>query len=451
MIRRWPIRIRLTVAFTVMMALALAAVGAVTVAHTRSSLDSAITESLTYRLADMRAVAVAVDPILPGSSQDTGEQVLDESGQLVAGTPELAGTPMLSASERAAARHGQLIVDHPSAGDMLGPVRIAATPVPGGRIVVVAATLADRDAAVGDLTRELAVGLPLVLLAAALGAYLLAVAALRPVEHMRARAAGISNANPQARLPVPPADDEISRLATTFNELLARLHEALDRERQFVADAGHELRTPLGLLTTELELALRRPRSNTELTAALRSALDEVERLSRLARAMLAATADQPRRPDAPRPTVELAPALDTVVTRYRATDTRTGTGTEVTLDRPDDGLRVRTDPDDLDRIMTNLLDNAAEHGRPPIGIRAYPSDAATITIEVRDHGDGIDPDFLPRAFDRFTRADTSRTTDGSGLGLAIVTTLADRNHATVTAANHPGGGAILTIKVPAG
>lgn len=447
MIRRWPIRIRLTVAFTVMMALALAAVGAVTVAHTRSSLDSAITESLINRLVDLRPAAVAVDPILPGSTEDTGEQVLDQSGQLLAATPELAGTPVVSASELAAAGRGQLIVDHATAGNMFGPVRIAATAVPGGRIVVVAATLADRDAAVGDLTRELAVGFPLVLLAAALGAYLLAVAALRPVEHMRARAAGISNANPQARLPVPPADDEISRLATTFNELLTRLHEALDRERQFVADAGHELRTPLSLLTTELELALRRPRSNTELTAALRSALDEVERLSRLARAMLAATADQPRRPDAPQPTVELAPALDTVVTRYRATDT----GADVTLDRPHEGLRVRTDPDDLDRMMTNLLDNATEHGRPPITIRAYPRDAATVTIEVRDHGDGIDPDFLPHAFDRFTRADTSRTTNGSGLGLAIVTTLADRNHATVTAANHPGGGAILTINVPAG
>jgi hypothetical protein len=103
MIRRWPIRIRLTIAFTVMMALALAAVAAITLANTRSSLDSAITESLTYRLADLRPVAVAVDPILPGSTDDTGEQVLDQSGQLLAATPELAATPMLSASELAAA------------------------------------------------------------------------------------------------------------------------------------------------------------------------------------------------------------------------------------------------------------------------------------------------------------------------------------------------------------
>ena len=129
MIRRWPIRIRLTVAFTVMMALALAAVGAVTVANTRSSLDSAITESLTDRLADLRPVTV--DPILHGSTQDSGEQILDQSGQLLAATPELAGTPMLSASELAAARRGQLIVDHATAGNMFGPVRIAASAVPG--------------------------------------------------------------------------------------------------------------------------------------------------------------------------------------------------------------------------------------------------------------------------------------------------------------------------------
>jgi signal transduction histidine kinase len=320
MIRRWPIRIRLTAAFTVMMALVLAAVGTATVAHTRSSLDSSITESLTYRLADLRQVAVAVDPILPGSSQDTGEQVLDETGQLLATTPELASTPVLSPSELAAAQRSQLIVDHATAGELASPVRIAATTVTGGRIVIAAVTLSDRDTAVSDLTRQLTIGFPIVLLAAALGAYLLAIAALRPVERMRARAAGISNANPQARLPIPPAHDERSRLGTTFNDLLARLHEALDRERQFVADAGHELRTPLSLLTTELELALRRPRSNTELTTALRSALDDVERLSRLARNMLAASADQPRDPDAPAPTVELAPALETVITRYHVT-----------------------------------------------------------------------------------------------------------------------------------
>src|SRR6202030_1876919 len=167
---------------------------------------------------------------------------------------------------------------------------------------------------------------------------------LRPVEHMRARAAGISNANPQARLPVPPADDEISRLATTFNELLARLHEALERERQFVSDAGHELRTPLSLLTTELELALRRPRSNPELIAAMRSALDETPRLSRLARDLLT-VADTSTSPEPP--TIELRNQLLTIGERYRHS-----LGDELDIDCPA-GQYIRADPGDLDRIIS--------------------------------------------------------------------------------------------------
>lgn len=440
MIRRWPIRIRLTAAFTVMMAIVLAGAGMATVRHTRSFLDSSITESLIYRLDDLRPIATAVEPKLSGSSQDTAEQVIDESGHLVAATPELAGTPVLSTAELAAARRGTLVVDHATADAMGGPVRIAATVVTGGRVVVAVVSLADRDAAVADLTRELAIGFPLVLLAAAVGAYLLAAAALRPVERMRTRAAGITHTNPEARLPIPPARDEISRLGTTFNELLARLHEALDRERQFVADAGHELRTPLSLLTTELELALRRPRTNAELSTALRSALDEVERLSGLARAMLAATADKPRDPDTPVATIQLRPVLETVVTRYQAAG-----GGDVTLECPAE-LGARVDRDDLDRMITNLLDNAAQHGAPPIDVKVCATNTDSITITVRDHGPGIDPAFLPHAFDRFTRADTARTRGGSGLGLAIVTTLAARNNGSVAAANHPGGGTILTI-----
>ncbi|WP_305082793.1 HAMP domain-containing sensor histidine kinase [Nocardia australiensis] len=444
MIRAWPIRIRLTVAFTIMMALVLAGVGAVTVSHMRSFLDNSVTESLTYQLTELRPLAAAVEPILPGPSQDTAVQILTDSGQVVATTPELSGASALSPAELNSARHATLVVDHAAAGQLTGPVRLAATSAPGNRIVVAAVSLGDRDAAVADLTHELAVGFPLVLLAAALGAYLLAMAALRPVERMRARTAGITHTDPEARLPIPPAHDEISRLGTTFNDLLVRLHEALDRERQFVADAGHELRTPLSLLTTELELALRRPRSNAELTTSLRSALDEVERLSRLSRAMLAATADEPRDPNTPVAVVELRPALESVITRYHATMDETA----VTLDCPA-ALRTRADPDDLDRMITNLLDNATQHGAPPVTIHVR-CDADSLVVEVRDHGPGIEPRFLPHIFDRFTRADTARTTGGSGLGLAIVTTLAHRNNGTITATNHPDRGAVFTLTLPA-
>jgi signal transduction histidine kinase len=257
---------------------------------------------------------------------------------------------------------------------------------------------------------------------------------------MRARAAGISATDAHARLPIPPAHDEIRHLGTTFNELLQRLQNALERERQFVSDAGHELRTPLSLLTTELELALRRPRTNPELIAALRSALDETTRLSRLARDLLT-VADTGS--SAESPTIDLHSHLQKIGGRYRHS-----LGDQLEIDCPANQL-VRADPGDLDRIISNLVDNATQHGAPPITIHAQQVNADGVEIRVGDHGPGFPPDFLPHALDRFTRADTARTTGGTGLGLAIVDTLTQRNHGSVTAHNRPAGGADVTIQLP--
>jgi signal transduction histidine kinase len=355
--------------------------------------------------------------------------------------PNVSRQATLSSTQLDSARQGQLVIDRDSLGTLQGPVRVAAGPIPGGRVVVAAESLADRDTAIADLRRELLIGFPIMLLAAAVGAYLLAAAALRPVERMRARAAGISATDPQARLPVPRARDEINRLGTTFNQLLQRLQEALERERQFVADAGHELRTPLSLLTTELELALRRPRSSPELIAALRSALDETTRLSRLARDLLTvADTGSPAQP----PTIDLRTRLHAVADRYRHT-----LNTQLNVECPT-SQQVRVEPADLDRIIANLIDNAAEYGNAPITIHAERCDAGTVEIRVRDHGTGFEAAFLPHTFDRFTRADSARTTGGTGLGLAIVATLTHRNHGTVTAHNHPDGGAEVAIQLPA-
>ena len=441
MMRRWPIRIRLTAAFTAVMALVLLAVGTLTVAHTKESLDEAITESLSYQVANLRPIAAATDPLLAGANPDTAQQIIAPDGQVLAATPNLAGQTALTPSELDTARRGQLVADHSRLGDLQGPVRVAAGPLPGGRLVVAAQSLADRDAAVADLRNELATGFPIVLLAAAVGAYLLAAAALRPVERMRARAAGISATDAHARLPVSPARDEIHHLGTTFNELLQRLQDALERERQFVSDAGHELRTPLSLLTTELELALRRPRSNPELVAAMRSALDETTRLSRLARDLLT-VADTGS--TAEPPTVELRTQLLAIVERYRHS-----LGDMLDIDCPA-AQYICVDRDDLDRIISNLIDNATQHGAPPITIHVQSVTSDGVEIRVADHGPGFPPAFLPHAFDRFSRADTARTTGGTGLGLAIVDTLAQRNHGTVTAHNPAAGGAEITIRLSA-
>jgi signal transduction histidine kinase len=440
MMRRWPIRLRLTAAFTAVMAMVLLAVGALTVAHAKESLDEAITESLWYRVASLRPIAAGTNPVLAGGNPDTAQQIVAPNGQVLAATPNLAGQTAVSPSELETARREQLVADHSRLGNLEGPVRVAASPAPGGRVVVAAQSLADRDAAVADLRNELATGLPIVLLAAAIGAYLLAAAALRPVERMRARAAGISTTDAHARLPVPPARDEIRHLGTTFNELLQRLQDALERERQFVSDAGHELRTPLSLLTTELELALRRPRSNPELVAAIRSALQETTRLSRLARDLLT-VADTGRSADPP--AIDLRTHLIEIGDRYHHS-----LGDQLDIDCPT-GQYICADPDDLDRIIGNLIDNATQHGAPPITVRVQAT-ADGVEIRVGDHGPGFPDGFLPRAFDRFSRADSARTTGGTGLGLAIVDTLAQRNRGTVTAHNRAAGGAEITIRLAA-
>jgi signal transduction histidine kinase len=236
------------------------------------------------------------------------------------------------------------------------------------------------------------------------------------------------------------ARDEIHYLGTTFNELLQRLQDALERERQFVSDAGHELRTPLSLLTTELELALRRPRSNPELVAAMRSALHETTRLSRLARDLLT-VADTGSSAQAQ--TVDLNAHLQRIGERYRHS-----LGDQIEIDCPA-GQYVLADPDDLDRIVGNLIDNATQHGAPPIAVRVQAT-ADGVEIRVGDHGPGFPPGFLSQAFHRFTRADTARTTGGTGLGLAIVDTLAQRSRGTVTARNQPAGGAEIAVRLPA-
>jgi signal transduction histidine kinase len=453
----WPIRLRLAAAFTAVMALVLLGVAMATLAHMRASLDDSINESLVYRLGDLQPEAATAAPVLAAGDRDTAAQIVDRAGRLLASTPQLAQRPALDPDELAAARRGLLMTDQPAAGDLGGPVRLAAAPTSDGhRVIVAAQTLADRDEAVAELRRELALGFPLVLAAAAAGAYLLAGAALGPVERMRARAATITASDPGQRLPLPAGGDEIARLGATFNELLDRLHAALRRERQFVADASHELRTPLSLLTTELELALHRPRTTAELTGALSSALEETSRLSRLAQdLLLLAHTDQPdTTAPAGRPVsaTSLQPILEAVLARYRTHldnhPAHLGCGPE---------LSVKADPNDLDQMISNLVDNAVHHGQPPIAITCRLArdsgtepPTAVAMIEISDHGPGFDPGFLPRAFDRFTRADPARGRGGTGLGLAIVAALAARNHGSVTAANRPEGGARLTLIVPA-
>ena len=292
--------------------------------------------------------------------------------------------------------------------------------------------LGDRDEVLASLLGLLLVVGPLALLLAAFAGYRLAGAALRPVESMRREAAEISSETSGRRLPVPEARDEIRRLGETLNEMLERLDEGLRRERRFVADAGHDLRTPLALLRTELELALRRERSPEELAAAIGSAREEVERLIRLAESLLVLD----RAGEAPLRLEDLDAheLLDAVARRFSARGAIEVSG----------GGGFRGDRDRLEQALGSLVDNAFTHGEGTVRLEAERGEGR-LMLRVSDAGSGFPDDFLPHAFERFSRADAGRTSGGSGLGLAIVDAVARAHGGYAEAA-----GATVTLVLPA-
>ena len=232
-------------------------------------------------------------------------------------------------------------------------MRVLAVPAGGGRIAVAGTALADRDEALAELRRELLLALPFVIGGAALLSYAFAAAALRPVEHMRRRAATVSAERGDERLPVPPADDELARLGATLNSMIDRMRAALDRERRFAADASHELRTPLALLRTELDLALDGDRTQAELVAALRSASEETERLIRLADdLLLLARADDDRLALRPAP-VDAAALARRTADRFGAAAAEQGR--TIVVDCPP-GVRLTADEAAIERALANLV-----------------------------------------------------------------------------------------------
>jgi signal transduction histidine kinase len=262
---------------------------------------------------------------------------------------------------------------------------------------------------------------------------------------MRAEAAAVSADAPGRRLQVPPARDELSRLASTLNEMLERLEAALERERTFVADASHELRTPLALLKVELELALRRPRSAPELESALRSAAGEADRLTQLAEDLLVlARADQGRLQLRRRP-VPAGEVVAAVGERFAGRADAEGRAIEV--DAPGD-LDLHADVLRLEQALGNLVANALEYGRGTIRLSAV-AENGRVELHVRDEGPGFPAGFLPRAFERFSRADEGRSGGGAGLGLAIVNVIATAHGGSAHVANRADAGADAWLAIP--
>jgi two-component system, OmpR family, sensor kinase len=432
-VNRLPIRARLTLAFAVAMAVVLAATGALVYLGLRSALDEAIDDSLQSHVEDLVA---GQSP--QANTDERRAQVIDGSGRVVG---EPGEQPLLDEEELARVepgRESKLEREHVAGIDGRG--RLLASAV-DGRVVVAAASLDDRDGALGDLLGQLLIFGPAALVLASLLGYGLATAALRPVEAMREEAASISGAETGRRLSIGRANDELGRLGTTLNEMLERLDGALEHERSFIADASHELRTPLAVLKAELELSLRRPRSAEELETALRSAATETDRLTQLAEHLLVlARSDQGPLTLRREPIVAERLAAE-VAGRFAAG------GRAIEVDVPA-GLGLSGDRVRLEQALGDLVANALEHGSGTVRITGAEDDGH-IELHVLDEGAGFMPAFLPRAFERFARADESRSGGGSGLGLAIVDAIARGHGGSAHAENRPEGGADVWLSLP--
>jgi signal transduction histidine kinase len=442
-------------AFAVAMALVLAGTGVLLYVRTGNDLSAALDRQLRVRAADLEALVHEAGPRLPGT--DTGRfvehgeiyaQLLDAQGRVIDATRPLRGASLLTAAELRRARVETLFADRRSVPGLDEPSRLLATPISSRSrrlVLVVGATRQDRAETLAKLRDELLIIGPIALALATLVGYALAGLSLRPVEQMRSRAATISAETPGERLPVPETRDEVERLGETLNEMLERLEVALQHERDFVADAGHELRTPLALLRSELELALRHDVSPEELRAAVRRSSNEVDRLVQLAEDLLVIARADRGRLALRLETLDASDLLARVARRFewRAQEAGRALGADDAA-----GVEVRGDRIRLEQALGNLVDNALRHGAGEVRLSAASMDGL-VELHVTDEGGGFPSDFLGHAFERFARSDHARTRGGTGLGLSIVRVIAEAHGGSAEVANRNGGGADAWVALP--
>jgi two-component system, OmpR family, sensor kinase len=453
---RLPIRARLTLISAALMALVLAVSGVFLYLRLQADLLEAVDSGLESQAAALLPNVLRPDGSLGvgGGLIDPGDafaQVLGTGAVVLQSSAGLRFAPLLTEVEVAGLRGPRFLERDVQTVDEEVEGRLLAVPVAGDRVLVVGASLDDQHEALARLAALMAVGGPLVLILAGGVGWVVAGAALRPVERMRIEAAAISASEPGRRLPPAGTGDEVARLGETLNEMLDRLEQALQRERRFVDEASHELRTPLANLRIEVDLALRRARSSEELEAALRSAADETERLARLAEDLLVlARADRGRVP-LRREEVDVAELVGGEVDAFAARARQAGVAIEA---RVPTGLRSSVDPLRMRQAVGNLLDNAVR-STPPQGTVTIEVGQADgfLSLEVRDTGEGFPAAFLRNAFEPFARPDAPRSRPdrpaGSGLGLAIVRAVAEAHGGTVEAANRPDGGAAVRLRIP--
>ncbi len=441
------VRVRLTAAATVVIALGMAGAAALLMWRINSGLLSGLDAMLTRQATTLaeNAAGGTLSGSLPGTdNQAFVIQVIDASGRVVANSANVDGEGRLFTFSGGT---GHAVIRTVEGSPLSEPYRVAALAQdgPAGLVTVYAgSSTADITSSVDELGRALLIGMPVLVLGLAIIGWLLVGRALRPVESLRQQAAAIPGSGVHRRLDVPASGYELARLAVTFNELLGRIEDSSERQRRFVADAAHELRNPLAALRTRLETS----RSADPAIHAMRSDVvrlsDMTEALLQLAR--LDAVAGMPSQPvdlddlmwqEAVRAREMAPPRIDT-----------TGIG----------AARVLGDPQALRRVLANLVSNARRYAATTVqlGCETQPGDPAMhrprqVVLYVADDGPGISPEHREHVFERFTRLDEARSRDrgGAGLGLAIVREIVQKLGGTVWIEdNQPG--ARMVVRLPA-
>lgn len=422
---RLSLRVRLVAGFSAASLVVLVAAGTFVYWRVEYALDRGLDTELTHASRTLTPLIDAQGQVSRrGAADATGVawQVLDPEGAVLT-----AGGP---AATRSLLRESQLrrVTTKPHAfdiGDFLPasaePYRVHVLRLPDSQHYLLVGVRRDhRDEALRELLVQLALaGLGALVVTAFVGERL-ARAALRPVERYRRRAAAIAAGDTTLRLDVPALrDDEITRLGHTFNDMLTTLEAALDRERQFVAEASHELRTPITLLTSRIQLALRRPRTADEHERILSELKIDLDRLAGLSEQLL-----QFSRVDS----IHAAGHSDAAAVTSRTINQRRladpGHAGDLTVTLPEQRLPVPLHDFEMERVLTNLLDNAAAHGAPPVEVSLDEPVPGWVRLTVCDAGPGMTPALLSTATKRFARAEEARGRPGTGLGLSLIDAL---------------------------
>jgi len=396
----------------------------------RADLDDRIDASLRSRAAALVEPrgAPSLGTVGLEDPEETFVQLLSPTGRVLdsVGTLRVAA---LSPPEAQQAIASTIMVERDLPG-VDGRARVLARSARGEEpaVLVVGQSLVDRNDALSNVVSSFALGGVASILLASLIGYLVATAGLAPVEAMRRRAREVSLLPSDEGLPLPAAHDEIRRLGETLNEMLARLRAAFERESRFVADASHELRTPIAIIKTELEGALQHSGIAAPVRESLVAAVEECDRLAQLAEDLLviarSADGELPMRPESTQAGALLGGVRD------RFSDRASRRGRAILVEGQLD-LWAHADPVRLRQALGNLVENALRHGSGTIVLVAR-SSAGGVEIDVSDEGPGFPPDFVAHAFARFARGDRARSSEGVGLGLAIVQAIAHAHGGTV-------------------